>query len=335
MPQNIINDIHSSDILDNNSHRKNLIATKKINISCIVPVYNESSGIENFIQQLDAKLQTLSKRYEIIIVDDGSHDETPEIIEKLCHYYPIKFIKLSRNFGKETALTAGIENCNTEVSVLIDSDFQHPLDVIDQFLQHWAEGYDMVYGVRENRDNETLAKRIFTKCFYSLMHKITSEKIVPNAGDFRLLDQKVINSLHKFSERARFMKGLYAWVGYKSKAIFFNAPDRSTGNSSWNFSRLAELAITGITSFSNVPLRVWSLIGATITGISFSYALFLIIKTLYFGRDIPGYASIMVAILFFGGVQLLSIGILGEYIARIFNEVKKRPKYIISKKIGF
>lgn len=318
---------------DTNIFTKN--ATRKYFLSCIVPVYNEQTGIAKFIQELENYLKSLVNFYEIILVDDGSTDSTANIIEAFSGNQKIKLIQLSRNFGKEIAISVGLEYCQGDVAIILDSDFQHPFNLIPLFLEHWYKGYDMVYGIRENRDSETLLKRCLTKLFYKLMHSLTKEKIVPNAGDFRLLDRKVIDALNACEERNRFMKGLYAWVGFSSIGVPFLVPKRQTGKSTWHFNNLAELAITGITSFSNVPLRIWSCIGLVVSGISFAYALFMICKTLIFGVDLPGYPSLMVAIMFFGGVQLLSVGILGEYIARIFNEVKHRPKYIIKRKVGF
>jgi glycosyltransferase involved in cell wall biosynthesis len=307
---------------------------KRFFLSCVVPVYNEQIGIAKFIPELENYLQALTNFYEIIFIDDGSNDGTAKIVESFTNQ-KIKLIQLSRNFGKEIAISVGLEYCQGDAAIILDSDFQHPFNLLPVFLEHWFKGYDMVFGIRENRENETKLKRTFTQGFYKLMSVLTKEKIVPNAGDFRLLDRKVIDALNSCAERNRFMKGLYAWVGFSSIGIPFKAPQRRSGKSSLHFNNLAELAITGITSFSNVPLRIWSLIGLLISCSSFLFAVYMICKTLICGVDLPGYPSIMVAIMFFGGVQLLSIGILGEYIARIFNEVKQRPKYIISKKIGF
>lgn len=316
--------------------RSKLCTTKKIFISCIVPTNNEQDGIANFIHALDQQLQQLSNCYEIIVVDDGSQDNTTKIVYDFCdNNVNIKLLELSRNFGKETALTAGLECCKGQVTILIDSDFQHPLELLPVFLEHWQQGYDMVYGICNNRSHETKIKRWLTKCFYKVMQWCTKVNIIANAGDFRLLDRQIVNSLNECQERGRFMKGLYAWVGFPSIGIPFAPPQRPKGVTSWHFKQLASLALTGITSFSNAPLRIWSLIGLIIAGISFTCALYIVLKTLIFGIDMPGYSSIMVAIVFFGGIQLLSIGILGEYIARIFNEVKRRPKYIVNRKTGF
>ena len=311
------------------------LAAKQVRISCVVPVHNEGAGIGLFIDSLQTELALITSNYEIILVDDGSIDVSVPNILPYAISGAVKLIKLSRNFGKEAALTAGLDHSAGEVTVLIDADFQHPIAVIQQFLQQWVNGYDMVYGIRQNRNHESLIKRWFTYNFYHTMQKITKIHIVPNAGDFRLLDHKVVAAINQCTERNRFMKGLYAWVGFKSIGVPFTVAERISGSSSWSFKRLTELAITGITSFSNLPLRIWSFIGLGIALCSITIAAWICIKTLMFGVDVPGYASIMVAIFFFCGVQLISIGVLGEYIAKIFNEVKQRPKYIIEQKIGF
>ncbi|MES2218328.1 MAG: glycosyltransferase family 2 protein [Pseudomonadota bacterium] len=315
--------------------RQQALQNKTVYISCIVPVFNEEANVDEFFHQLQANLSQLTQRFEIIVIDDGSHDHTVAKITALPASYNIKLICLSRNFGKENALTAGLEHCAGDVAIILDADFQHPLETLPIFLENWANGYEMVYGVRENRDNESSLKRGFAQLFYWLMAKITHINIPNNAGDFRLLDRKVIASINEFQERSRFMKGLYAWVGFKSIAVPFQVQERTAGKSAWGLRRLTELAITGITSFSDIPLRVWGFIGFIISLISLIYAIYIVTVTLIYGADLPGFPSIIVAVMFFGGIQLLSIGILGEYIARIFMEVKQRPKYIVEKKYGF
>lgn len=314
--------------------RKQLVANKQVYISCIVPVLNEQDNIINFINALNQQLMVLSNNYEIIIVDDGSRDETVNRVLSLTNN-KIKLISLSRNFGKENALTAGMENCSGDVAILIDADFQHPLELIPTFLNYWADGFDMAYGVRNDRKSETFLGKISANFFYILADKILRMNIPRNAGDFRLLDKKLVLAINSMEERSRFMKGLYSWVGFKSIAVPFDIAKRTTGKTRMNFIYRTELALTGIASFSNMPLRIWSLIGMTISLIAFICGLFIIFKTLIFGVDMPGYATIVVTITFLGGIQLLSIGILGEYIARIFTEVKHRPKYIIARKEGF
>jgi len=315
--------------------RKHTIENKAVFISCVVPVYNEEVVIESFLRLLSDHLGQLTRHYEIIVVNDGSQDRTVEKILSLSAEFRVKLLSLSRNFGKEAAMTAGLEYCAGDVAVLIDADFQHPVEVLTSFLKYWGEGYDMVYGIRCSRASESPLKRHFAHLFYWLMSRITHIEIPNNAGDFRLIDRKIINALKQFPERTRFMKGLYAWIGFKKIGVPFEVQERAGGRSSWGLMRLFELALAGITSFSDVPLRVWGLIGFIISLISLVYAIYLVTSTLLFGTDFPGFPTIVVAIVFLGGIQLLSIGILGEYIARIFTEVKQRPKYLIERKYGF
>jgi len=315
--------------------RQQVIQNKSLFISCIVPVFNESALVQSFFPQLADSLGKLTNQFEIIAIDDGSRDDTVAHLQTLPASCRVKLIALSRNFGKEIALTAGLEHCSGDVAILMDADFQHPLEVLPTFVKNWGEGFDMVYGVRNNRNNESAIKRRMASLFYWIMTKITKIDIPNNAGDFRLLDRKIINVLNSFQERTRFMKGLYAWVGFKKVAVPFDIQDRAAGKSSWGLRRLTELAITGITSFSDVPLRVWGLIGFIVSSLALFYAIFFLTYTLIYGADSPGFPSLIVAVMFLGGIQLLSIGILGEYIARIFTEVKQRPKYIIEIKHGF
>jgi len=317
------------------NNRQERLAQKQVFISCVVPAHNEKELIEQFLTDLHTKLTELSNQFEIIIIDDGSSDNTADIIKQLIKPLNLKFINFSRNFGKEKAITAGLEHASGDVAIIIDADYQHPIDTIPTFLNHWSQGYDMVYGVRDNRDNEAWLKRFFAKNFYRLMHMLTDIKIPANAGDFRLLDRKVINTLNDCTERGRFMKGLYNWAGYKSLAVPFTVADRLAGNSSWKLRSLARLALTGITSFSTIPLRAWGFLGFIISLISFFSVIYIVVDTLIFGNNVPGYTTLLVTIVFFGGIQLLSIGILGEYVGRIFEEVKNRPQYIIDEKLGF
>jgi glycosyltransferase involved in cell wall biosynthesis len=318
-----------------NIARQTQLQQRQVRVAVVVPVFNEATGIRDFLMALNQTLSQLTDQGEIIVVDDGSQDQTVAVLQGLLAELPLKLICFSRNFGKEMALTAGLQHAQAEVVILMDADFQHPLELLPTFLQQWAEGYDMVYGVRQGRRNETLLKRFFSHMFYRLMARFASVDLPPNAGDFRLLDAAVVKALNQCPEHNRFMKGLYSWVGFKTQAIPFTAPDRATGVSSWHFRKLTSLALTGIISFSDVPLRVWGFIGFIISSIAFAYGLYVIICTLLYGVDVPGYATLVAAIMFFGGIQLLSIGILGEYIARIFNEVKRRPPYIIASMHGF
>jgi glycosyltransferase involved in cell wall biosynthesis len=307
---------------------------RKVFISVVVPVYNEADGIAHFVSELKVFLNKQSDHYEIILVEDGSSDESATVIKTLLSDQ-VKWLGFSRNFGKEAALTAGLHHATGDVVLLIDADFQHPFKTAEAFFEKWIAGYDMAYGVRKNRQDESLIKRKVTHLFYSLIGKISKIPIPTDAGDFRLLDRRVVDALNAYNEQSRFMKGLYACVGFKSIAVPYEVELRTTGKSSFRIGKLFGLALTGIISFSDLPLRVWTWVGVLISSISFLYALWIVFDTLRYGVDLPGYPTLVVCILFFGGIQLLSIGILGEYISRIFQEVKKRPLYLIADSHGF
>jgi glycosyltransferase involved in cell wall biosynthesis len=305
-------------------------------ISILIPLYNEAENIELFLTKLQSQLSVINIDYEIVLVDDGSTDSTAEKIIQIANDpsstvgKSIKLIQFSRNFGKELALTAGLEAAKGDAVIMIDGDSQHPLELLPQMLDLWQQGYDMVYGVRSNRPGESALRRGLSKLFYKLLAQSSSTPITPDAGDFRLLSRNIVNALNNLPERARFMKGLYSWVGFKSISIPFKVEKRANGQSSFNFRSLMRLAITGFTSFSNLPLRMWVIIGTLISFFSFCYALLILTQTLLYGIRIPGWATLTIMVLFLGGIQLLSIGILGEYIGQIFIEVKGRPHFIIS-----
>lgn len=309
---------------------------ESVYLSCIVPVYNEGAGVRDFLRALWQTLQTLSDHCEIVVINDGSKDDTAATIAGMCGGdMPLRLINFSRNFGKEAALTAGLDVVEGDVAIMIDADFQHPLATLPAFMARWREGYDMVYGVRSSRADEAAFKRAGAKAFYGLINWLSSVDIPPDAGDFRLLDRKVIDALKAMPERARFMKGMYAWVGFRSIPVTFEVAARSSGVSTFNMRSLLRLAQVGILAFSDLPLRVWSVIGFGISALSFAYGLWVIINTLVFGVDVPGWATLAAAMMFLGGVQLLSIGILGEYLAGVFNEVKQRPTYLIAERVGY
>ncbi len=318
------------------SNRLSALESNSLSISCIVPVCNEADLIADFISKISQQLASLTNNFELILIDDGSQDQSVMKIKALMPSMPqLKLLVFSRNFGKEQAITAGLKAAKADVTIIIDADFQHPTDIIPDFLKHWAQGYDMVYGVRNNRNHDGLLKKTLTSAFYRLMNLIADINIPADAGDFRLLDRKVVTALNALREKNRYMKGLYAWVGYQSIGIPFDVSERRNGHSGWSFKKLFNLAITGITSFSDIPLRTWTVIGLTISCISLFYAFWIVMKTLVYGADTPGFATLIVAITFIGGIQIFSIGIIGEYIASIFNEVKQRPQYLIDEKLGF
>jgi len=302
-------------------------------ITCVVPAFNEAEGIAEFLRELCQHLSGLTDRFDAIVVDDGSVDPTSREVMALPG--PIRLLTLSRNFGKEAAISAGLAVADGEVVVIIDADFQHPFPVIDEFISHWQQGYDMVYAVPAEQTAGTPLRRKLRRLFYQILSHGASVRIPQNAGDFRLLDRKVVHALRRLPESNRFMKGLYAWVGFRSIGIAFTVKERRASASKFGFLKLFDLSITGLTSFSNLPLRLWVAVGSIISLLSILYAIDIIVETLIFGNPLAGWATLVVAITFLGGVQLLSIGILGEYLARIFNEVKRRPNYLISSRHGF
>lgn len=299
-------------------------------ITLVCPCYNEEEVISLFIPQLDNVLKNINLSYEIITINDGSIDNTLIKLNELKILYPhMKIINLSRNFGKEASLTAGLDKAKGEVIIPIDVDFQDPIELIPKLISKWKEGYDIVLAKREDRKNDHLLKSLSAKYFYKIHNKISEVEIPDNVGDFRLISKRVLESLKKLPENQRFMKGIFAWVGYKTTTVTYKREKREAGKSSFNGWKLWNFAIDGITSFSTLPLRVWLYIGVIISILSFLYGTVIIIKTLFFGVDVPGYASILASILFLGGIQLIGIGVLGEYIGRIYIESKKRPIYII------
>ncbi|WP_235988075.1 glycosyltransferase family 2 protein [Roseibium aggregatum] len=299
-------------------------------ISIVVPVFNEEDVIDHFLTDTRAVLDPLGLPYEYVFIDDGSRDNTANLLsEKLNAGLSGRLVGLSRNFGKEAALSAGLEHATGDVIVIIDVDLQDPPDLIPRMLDGWRAGYDVVYGLRIDRSSDTLMKRGSADLFYRLFNRLANIDMPANAGDFRLIDRVVVDALLKLPERNRFMKGLFAWVGYPSMALPYERPPRRAGEGKWNYWKLWNFAIDGLTGFTTMPLRVWLYGGALVATLSFAYALYLVIRVLVEGIDVPGYASLMVGLLFFSGVQLLSIGMIGEYVARLFNEAKQRPVYLV------
>lgn len=299
-------------------------------ISIITPCFNEENCVEIFHSEMVKVLNELNTNYEIIFINDGSTDNTlTKLLNLKVNDKNIKIINLSRNFGKESALTAGLDYAEGDVIIPIDSDLQHPPKLIKEFIKYYNEGYDVVLAKRTDRDNNNLLKNITTNSFYNLHNKISDVKVPKDVGDYRLITKKVLEAIKKMPENQRFMKGIFAFVGFKTKTINYIPNKRYSGASSFNGWKLWNFAIDGITSFSTIPLRVWLYLGLIIAFISFIYGSFIIIKTIIFGIDIPGYASMITISLFLGGIQLMGIGILGEYIGRIYFEAKRRPSYII------
>lgn len=299
-------------------------------ISLVAPFYNEEEGIEAFFTTVIPILEQAGDSFEIICVNDGSRDKTLELLhEWAARQAQVCVVNLARNFGKEIALTAGLDYSTGDVVIPIDSDLQDPPELIPDMVAKWREGYDVVYATRTLRATDSLFKKWSAELYYRIFNLVTETKIPFNAGDFRLMDRKVVNTICKMRERSRFMKGVFAWAGYRQTSVEYARPERYAGQESQSFKRLWRLAVDGLISFSTIPLRIWSYVGLFFAILSFLYGLVIITKTLFFGVDIPGYASTMVIILFLGGIQLLSLGVLGEYIGRIFEEVKKRPLYVV------
>ena len=303
-------------------------------ISLIVPVKNEQESISSFLEEVYRSLIDIDYLLEIIFIDDGSTDQTLKVIKKSPdnELYTIKYIKLSKNFGKEAAMSVGVDYASGDAIIPIDVDLQDPPHIIIEFIEKWEQGFDTVYGVRISRNDDTKSKKTSANMFYKFFNKISDTPIPHNAGDFRLMDRKVIDAIKKLPEKNRFMKGLFAWPGFSSTGVGYERPARRYGKTKFNAWKLWNFAVDGITSFSTWPLRVWSYLGGVVALFSLAFMGYIMVRTIVLGRDLPGYASIMSAILFFGAMQLISIGILGEYIGRIYIESKGRPLYLIEEK---
>jgi glycosyltransferase involved in cell wall biosynthesis len=304
-------------------------------VSIIVPVFNESSNIMEFYFRVTRVMNQTGYGYEVVFVNDGSKDDTLNIIQGLSEKdHHIKIIDLSRNYGKEIALTAGLDNCRGDAVIPIDADLQDPPEVIVELLAKWEEGYEVVFATRTERDGESSMKKVTAHLFYRFIKKLTPIPIPQDTGDFRLMSRKVVNALKELREQHRFMKGLFSWVGFRQTSISYRREPRFAGKSKFNYWKLWNFAIEGITSFSFRPLQVATYLGFSISLFAIAFAFYLLITTLLNGNPVPGYPSLMVAVLFLGGVQLTTMGIIGEYIGRIYNESKRRPLYFVQDMIG-
>jgi len=302
----------------------------------VVPFFNEGEGIEAFRQAMTQLAADIAEcEFEIVCVDDGSSDDTLAQLSAIASQdQRYRVIEFSRNFGKEAALTAGIDFATGDAVIPFDSDLQHPVELIPVMIEEWRQGAEVVLAYRSDRSNDSFAKRKTAELFYQAHNWISRVRIPPNVGDFRLMDRAVVEALKRLPERQRFMKGLFAWVGFRTVMVDYVANDRAFGRTKFSGWKLWNFALEGITSFSTVPLRIWSYLGAVGMLLTVLYALYTTVKTLLFGVDVPGYASLMVAIVFFGCVQLIGIGILGEYVGRMYMETKGRPIYIVRKTYG-
>jgi polyisoprenyl-phosphate glycosyltransferase len=299
-------------------------------LSFVIPAFNEAGNISETLRRVHAEAGQLVDSHEILVIDDGSSDNTFEEARQLCSGMPLRVIRLSRNFGKEQAIMAGLERSRGAAVVIMDADLQEPLHHVKTMLEYRRAGYEMVYAVRAHRTDESWLKRALTHGFYKLLSIGSEVDIPPDARDFRLMDRRVVQSLCALPERNRFMKGLYGWVGFRSIAIPVELEKRQSGTSKFGFRGLMRLGLTGLTSFTSWPLRVWAGLGMVIAVLSIFYGIWIAIKTLIFGIDVPGWSTLAVAVFLLGGVQLISIGVLGEYLARVFTEVKGRPGFIVA-----
>ncbi len=309
-------------------------------LSIVVPLFNEQENVDPFLERVEGVLRGLrapeSESYEIICVDDGSSDGT---LEKLLAHRrgnpAIRVISLSRNFGKDIAVTAGLEYAGGAAVIVIDADLQDPPELIPDLVAKWREGHDVVYAMRGSRASDSFAKRLTASWFYRIHNRLAEIDIPYNTGDFRLMDRRVIRALRRLPERNRFLKGLFSWVGFRQTGITYERQVRAHGTSKWRYWSLWNFALDGITSSTTLPLRIWTYVGTAVAISAFVYAGFLFFDVLVNGVDVPGYASLMVVLLLLGGINMLTLGILGEYLGRIYTEVKARPLYLIRERHGF
>ena len=301
-------------------------------VSLVVPVYNEAQALDSLFARLTPVLASLAPRYrfEVVCVNDGSRDATLEMLIRRSRELPmLRVVDLSRNFGKEAALSAGLGEARGDAVIPLDADLQDPPELIVQMLEKWEAGAEVVLAHRVNRDTDGFLKRFTARCFYRVHNALSEPSIPENVGDFRLMDRRVVDVLLSLPESRRFMKGLFAWVGFRTESVGYERQERSAGSTKFSGWKLWNLALEGITSFSTVPLRAWTYVGGLVALLALAYGALLIVRTLVLGVDVPGYASLMTAVLFLGGVQLIGIGVLGEYVGRIYVESKRRPAFVV------
>ncbi|MFA5145952.1 MAG: glycosyltransferase family 2 protein [Candidatus Omnitrophota bacterium] len=305
-------------------------------LSIVVPVYNEESNLSIFYDRLNKSLESIGYGYEVIFVDDGSGDDSITVMKDLRDQDSrVRIISFSRNFGHQIALTAGIDKASGDAVIVMDADLQHPPEIIKDLISRWEDGYDVVYTIRKDTEGAGLFKKATSAFFYKVLSKISRIDVSPGIADFRLMDKKVIRSFRTIRERSRFIRGLVKWVGFKQIGVEYVAPARYSGNSKYSIRKMMRLAVDGITSFSWFPLQVATYFGLLVSFFSFAYTLYAIFIRLFTSKAVPGWSSLLIAVTFIGGVQLVFLGIIGEYIGRIFEEVKGRPIYIVNEAIGF
>ncbi len=299
-------------------------------LSVIAPIFNEAESIGPFLERLLPVLDGLKQSYEILFVNDGSTDDSlARLMEHQKRLPGLRVLDLSRNFGKEAALTAGLDHARGQAVIPIDCDLQDPPELIPELVRHWREGAEIVRAQRDERPGDGWTKRLSAAMFYRLHNKVAETPIPPNAGDFCLLDRRVVEALGGIHERKRFMKGLFAWVGFRQATVGYTRDARAQGTSKWRYWKLWNFALDGITGFSTVPLRLWTYVGAAIAAAAFVYAVLIVLRVVAWGVDVPGYASLLTAVLFMGGIQLVTLGVIGEYVGRIYIEAKGRPLYLV------
>ena len=304
-------------------------------ISLVIPVLNEADGLDSLVAALHVALDGVDFAWSVLFVDDGSTDGTLAKIRAMNAADPrITSISFSRNFGKEIAIAAGLRYAQGDAVVILDADLQHPPEVIPRFVARWRAGAKVVFGQRQTRVADSAFRNMYSSIFHAIFRSIARTRLPVGASDFLLLDRQAVDSLNRLDERTRFSKGLYVWIGYPSEVIPFDAGARATGQSKWNFFNLAQFALDGLVSFSTLPLKVWSYVGVVVSLGAIAYAIYFLVRSLIVGPDVPGFPSLIVSIMFFAGVQLVSLGVIGEYLARIYEEVKARPLYVVAEEIG-
>lgn len=305
-------------------------APKDFKLTIVVPAFNEQDVLPELYRRLTAVVDTLNASLELVFVNDGSTDNTLSVLDGLkARDQRIAIVDLSRNFGKEVAMTAGLDHAHGDAVVIIDADLQDPPELIPQLIQHWRDGFDVVYARRTSRAGESVLKKTTAHIFYRLMQRLSRVQIPPDTGDFRLLSRRAVEALSGLREQHRFMKGLFAWIGYPQTAVFYERAARHQGKSKWNYRGLWNFALEGITSFSTLPLHVATYLGLVTAFSAFFFGLFIVADTLLFGNPVPGYPSLLVVVLFLGGIQLMALGVIGEYLGRMFDETKRRPLYLL------
>jgi glycosyltransferase involved in cell wall biosynthesis len=304
-------------------------------LSIVIPVLNEERSLEGLLARLVTVLDGIARPWEVIFIDDGSSDRTAAVLQALNARDPrLKAVVLSRNFGKEIAVAAGLRYAAGAAAVVMDGDLQHPPETIPELVRKWEQGYEVVYASRASRATDGSLHRFLALMFYSIFKRMSRTELPAGAGDFRLVDRKVIDVLGRMDERARFNKGLFAWVGFRSTGVPYEVEARGDGRSRWRVRQLLRFALDGLVSFSTIPLRVWSYLGLLVSAFAFIFALYILIEALIFGINAPGFPTLVISVMFFAGVQLISLGVIGEYLGRIYEEVKGRPLFVVTREIG-